>query len=137
MTMLDLRPQVVDVYGYAGDTLEIAVIVPTHYINGRNFDAQVRPVVGSDTVSASFVVVPPEEVNGPALLQLPSDVTRALVESGGTRVRLRDGGVTFEVMRFTGVWDCQLSMAGLDPVRTIVKGALYIDMDITDLPSGE
>lgn len=132
MAILDLRPQIVDVYGYAGDTLEIKVIVPTIYIAGRTFQAQVRPSAGSSTLSATFTIIEPTETNGPAILQLPSDVTRSLVETGGVKARFRNEGVTLNVMRYTGVWDCQLSLDGLDPVRTVVKGALYIDLDVTD-----
>lgn len=132
MAMLDLRPQVVDVYGYAGDTLEIAISVPTNYINGRTFNAQVRPAVGSTELSATFEVTEPVEPNGPAFIRLPSSITRELVQGpAAKRVRLRETGVTFEVVRFSGVWDCQLSLGGLDPVRTVSKGSLYIDMDVT------
>jgi hypothetical protein len=137
MAILDLRPQVVDVNGYAGDTLEIAVVVPTTYINGRTFSAQVRPVVGSDVLSATFEITEPVEPNGPAFLRLPSAVTRALVETGGARVRTRELGITTNIMRFSGVWDCQLSLNGGDPVRTVAKGALYIDMDVTEETPGQ
>lgn len=132
MTLLDLRPQVVDVYGYAGDTLEIILIVPTSYIAGRTFKAQVRPAAGSTTLDAEFVITEPVEVNGPAYLRIPSAVTRSLVDSGGALVRVRNEGTTRSVMRYAGVWDCQLSLGGLDPVRTVVKGALSIDLDVTD-----
>lgn len=132
MAILDLRPQVADVYVYAGDTCIITIVVSTNYIAGRTFQAQVRPAVGSDILSATFDVIEPTEPNGPAHLVLPSAVTRQLAEGGGARVRVRAEGVTYEVMRYTGVWDCQLSMDGLDPVRTLVKGSFYIDMDVTD-----
>lgn len=132
MAMLDLRPQIVDVYGYAGDTLEIHMVVSTNYIAGRTFKAQVRPSVGSAELSATFVITEPTEPNGPAILTLPSDVTRQLVQGAGQLVRVRNEGITYNVLRFTGVWDCQLSLAGSDPVRTMAKGALYVDMDVTD-----
>lgn len=131
MAVLDLRPQIADVMGYAGDTLIISVVVSTNYIAGRTFSAQVRPAVGSPEISATFDITEPTEPNGAAYLTLPSAVTRSLVESGGARVRLREGGVTYDVMRFSGVYDCQLSMNGGDPVRTVVKGTLTIDMDVT------
>lgn len=132
MATLDLRPQTVDVYGYAGDTLEIGIVVQTEYINGRTFSAQVRPAVGSVDVSATFEVTPPADVNGPAYIRLPSSVTRELAQGTGTLVRTRTEGVTSTVMRFSGVWDCQLSLNGSDPVKTVAKGALYIDMDVTE-----
>ena len=128
MSSLDVRPQVVDVAGYAGDTLTIRITAPDFY--GLDWSAQVRAAPDTDAVAATFEITAPAAADQPAILVLDADTTRALAGTG-TQLRVRRGAATVTIQRFTGVWDCQVSDAGTDPVRTLVQGGLTIDLDVT------
>ena len=128
MSSLDVRPQVVDVAGYAGDTLTIRILAPDFY--GLDWSAQVRAAPDTTTVAATFEITAPAAADQPAILVLDAATTRALADTGEV-IRVRRGAATVSVLRFTGVWDCQVSDAGSDPVRTLVQGGLTIDLDVT------
>lgn len=131
MSVLDVRPQSVDVLGYAGDTLTIQITAPAALVDGQTWSAEVRSSESATTVDATFDVIPPTVSDGPAYIVLDAADTRRLAGTGVLRrIRTREG-TTQEVIRYKGVWDCQVSNAGADPVRTLVKGTLVIDQDVT------
>lgn len=131
MGTLDVRPESVDILGYAGDTLTITVVAPASLVNAKAWTAEIRSAIDATTVDAEFVITPPTVADGPAYLVLDAATTRLLASSGVLRkIRTREG-TTVEVLRYKGVWDCQVSAAGLDPVRTLVKGTISIDQDVT------
>jgi hypothetical protein len=116
MAILNTRPATVDVTGYAGDTLIISVTAPTAFIAGRAWTAQVRASTAAATVDAEFVVTPPTQTDGPALVTLPAVDTARLAAAAS----------------YTGVWDVQLAPAGGgDPVTTLAAGRLIISADVT------
>lgn len=130
--VLDTTPQQVDINHYGGDTLTIRVTAPDSLVAGRNWAAQVRKTATATTVDATFTITPPEVPDGPAYLVLSSaDCSRLL--GIGTTVRVKDAntGLYAAQQQYTGFWDCQLSVAGADPVTTIVKGGITLVLDIT------
>jgi len=120
MATLNSSPQVVDLVGYAGDTLTVTVTAPTAFIAGREWLAQLRATAGAAAVDASFSISPPSVVDGPATLVLSAAQTAQLFNTS-------IGGKAY-----SGVWDCQLAPAGGgDPVTTLVQGRVTISGDVT------
>lgn len=107
-TTVDLRPDTVNLDGYAGDTLTLRVTVadPT-LVEGGTWLAQVKADHESAAVAA-FTVTPEEA--GSALLTLDAETTTTL--GGG----------------FVGQWDVQVTT---DTVRTLVRGKLSLAFDIS------
>lgn len=131
MTTLDARPQWVPLAGYGGDTLTVRVIVSDYAaVAGRRWDAQVRREPTSSGVDATFSIVPPAASGQPGVLTL-SAADAARLADMGTEVRVREGTQTLTVKRYEGVWDCQVSLGS--EVRTLVRGSIIIDKDITRL----
>lgn len=134
MSTLDLRPGVVDVLGYAGDTLRLDVrLENTDLLTGRTFAAQVRTSHDATSVLATFTVTPTAVG---AILVLPSDITSALGAAGVlVEIRRQGANTRTTVQRFAGVYDVQLADAATPPdTLTVVQGALTIDADVTRLP---
>lgn len=129
MAMLDVVPDTVDIRAYAGDTLTIRVTAPDALVGGLDWLAQVRTTDTDTTVAATFDITPPAVPDGPAYLVLPAATTRLLAGTLG-----RELPTTRSIIRFTGVWDVQVSDAGSDPVTTLARGQLTIDMDVSRLP---
>lgn len=131
MAALDATPDVVDVAGYAGDTLTISVTVPTDYIAGRVFTAQVRSTADAGVVDADFVITAPTVVDGAAFLVLPASETARLVQ-GAPLGRATLGGRTVTGNVYEGAWDVQLApVGGGDPVKTLARGKLTVAGDVT------
>jgi len=123
---LSTVPMVVDVHHYGGDTLNILVVVPAAVIAGRDWDAEVRANREAVDVDATFDVI----VGNTAdewYLQLPGSVVSDLLATKSVVVRVDGKPVT----RYVGVYDAQVSAAGLDPIQTLVQGTLTIDLDVT------
>jgi hypothetical protein len=119
MATLNSSPDLVDLVGYAGDTLTVTVTAPTSFIAGRVWAAQIRATAGASGVDATFIITPPTVTDGPATLVLPAAETARLFSSGVGKV-------------YAGVWDCQLAPAGGgDPVTTLAQGRLTIGGDVT------
>jgi hypothetical protein len=106
---IDLRPEAVDITGYAGDTLSVRVTVSDPAIvAGGTWTAQIRQTQSSAEIKATFAIT--IESPGVAVLTLAADDTDAL------------GG-------FVGVWDCQVTAGTV--ARTIVQGKISFDPDVT------
>ena len=127
MATLDTRPDTVDILHYAGDTLTLAIRAPSAYIAGRVWSASVRSTRSAATVDATFDIIEPTVVDGPAYVTLTSADTALL---GGLGVMVPgDGGLS--VKTYTGVWDVQVKHPSGDPVSTLVQGIIKIESDVT------
>ena len=133
MATLDTTPAVVDVTHYGGDTLTIEMTVPAAVTAASpDWSAQLRQARDSPSIDAEFTIIPPEVPGGLAYLVLDSATTSALVAGGAIVTRRREGRAV-TVVQYTGLYDCQVSDAGSDPVRTLIQGLLTIEMDVTRL----
>jgi hypothetical protein len=131
VSTLDTRPESVDVLAYAGDTLELTVVAPGSLVTGKTWKADVKATTDAVAIDASWDITPPVANGGPAFITLDSATTR-LLASMGTQTRAKNrAGKVVDVIRYTGVFDVQISLAGSDPVRTLLKGTLAIDQDVT------
>lgn len=128
---LSTVPQQVDVAAYVGDTLTIKVIAPSTVVSGMTWDAQVRLEPGAPDISAVFTIIPPTVANGPAYLELSSAQTSALFARHARAVRSTVAGRAVTNVVFSGVWDCQVSDNGTDPVRTLARGIITLEQDVT------
>jgi len=133
---LDTRPKKVDILHWAGDTLTVKVTAPASLTDGKVWDAHIKTAVGA-AVTAEWAITPPTISGGPAYLVLDSATTAAMA-AGQPVVYIepdsraqRAGVEPRAVQQFVGVWDCQVSFNGSDPVRTLVQGTLTIEMDVT------
>jgi hypothetical protein len=131
---LSTVPEIVNITHYGGDTLTIEVTPEAGLADGLDWNAQVRSSRTADPTSAVFVVTRPTAPGMPGYLVLPAAETARLCGTAPVvQVRLADGSL-FSVAEFQGVYDCQVSNAGSDPVTTIVQGNLIIQIDVTRLP---
>lgn len=130
MAVLDTRPEKVDLMLYGGDTFTLQIQAPAELTGGMAWSAQIRGGRDSGTVDAEFTITPPAESGGPAYLTLDSETTTLLVGSGVIITR-RVSGETRAIQKYAGEWDCQISVDGDDPVRTLVQGAISIELDVT------
>jgi len=114
VTLLDTRPQVVDVDHYGGDTLTLHIHISDALIGGREFSAQVRKTKSSTRVDAEFSVI---LVPGTG-----ADIVLSYVDC-------------LELTRrgdYEGFWDVQLAPAGGgDPVTTLAHGEMRVRSDVT------
>lgn len=120
--VINLVPKVVDFVIYAGDTLTFTVTAPASLTDGRDWNAQVKLSTDSSVPDATFAITPPASSGGPAYLTLTSASTTAL------------GALAKPGKQYSGVWDCQISAAGSDPVTTLVRGGLIVQRDVTRTP---
>lgn len=116
MSTLSTVPEVVDLACYAGDTLVIAVTLEAGFADGATWSAHVRAATGDPATVAVFQVTPPPTPGEPASLMLTGAQTAALV---------------VDVIRFVGVWDVQVSDAGIDPITTLARGTFTVSQDVT------
>jgi len=126
-------PDEVPITWTGGDTLTFSVTAPSSIVDGMEWLAQVRSAVDAP-VDATFQITPPTVANGPAYLTLPASETARLTTSLGRLVRVvRRGTVTGRtVQQYQGVWDVQVAApGGLDPVRTLAKGTLTLQSDVS------
>lgn len=130
MATLDTRPEPVDLLLYGGDTFTLVVQPATTAFDGLDWSAQIRGSRDAAAVDAEFTITPPGEPGGPAYLTLDSETTTLLV-NGGAVIRRRVGREVRAIQQYLGEWDCQVSAAGDDPVRTLVQGTITIELDVT------
>jgi len=134
MAIIDTRPKVQDVNHYGGDTLNLKVTAPADLVEGMTWNAQIKLDRETELVDATFVITTPTTPGGPAYLTLPAAECARLVAGSPVATVRNPDGTTRSAKVYTGVYDCQVSLAGLDPVRTLVQGKLMIDPDVTRLP---
>jgi hypothetical protein len=130
MAVLRTVPEPVDLEGWAGDTLLRTVTVPTAFIAGRVWSAQVRASRDATQIDATFVIVEPTTTDGPASIYLRAEDTARLVAgrtAGSARFTSASVGVGY-----SGVWDVQLAPAGGgDPTTTLAYGQVTLFGDVT------
>lgn len=129
MGTLDVRPDLVELWGYGGDDLDVKITAPSSLVSGATWKAQVRSDAQSTTVGAEFAVTPPAVADGPAYLHLSGAQTRALADAG-TLVSVRVGAASYPVQRYSGWWDVQVTFPS-GSVKTLSRGPLVVDMDVT------
>jgi hypothetical protein len=114
VTILDTRPQIVDIDHYGGDTLPVHIKISDALIGGRVFTAQVRKTKNSQKIDGTFTVIIVAGVG--ADIFLPSATCLELTRRGD----------------YEGYWDVQLApVGGGDPVTTLAHGELRIHSDVT------
>ena len=119
-------PASVPITWLGGDTLTFTVTAPSTVVDGMEWLAQVRADVGAP-VDATFTITTPTVPDGPATLTLPAAETARLVGLGQV---VRSGART--VQQYKGVWDVQVAApGGVDPVRTLAKGSLTLEADVS------
>lgn len=140
MSIIDTRPQIVDIYHYAGDTLTIQVVVSDGMSTGMTWRAQVRTSRDITSPDASFTISPTADG---AVLTMPASETTRLAQEGGvllTGLELRNAVAitptalppgTVTMLRYSGEWDVQISAPGGDPVTTLAQGKFTLDMDVS------
>lgn len=139
MADLSTLPQIANVKHYAGDTLTIKVTAPAALTDGKTWKAVIKNAVSDTEIDASFQITPPAVSGGPAYLTLRAADSKALVTGQpvvmkvpeSTRLSQMASATPMAVQQYTGVWDCQISLAGSDPVRTLCKGTFLVEMDVT------
>ena len=115
-TSLNAVPETVNITAYGGDTLRIEVTVAAGIADGLDWNAQIRADRTAATVDASFAIVPPSSPGAKAILTLPATVSTALIGA---------------LPEYKGVWDCQVSDGGADPVITLIQGTFNLKIDVT------
>src|SRR5512144_3119905 len=135
MAVLDTRPQSVDLYHYAGDTLTVQIRAPSSLVAGKTWTAQVRSTRQATVVDATFAITVPTVTDGPAYLVMTSVDTARLPAELGTPIRVIKGtgaeATAVMIQTYQGVWDCQVrATSGTDPVTTLVSGAIKIEADV-------
>lgn len=121
--LIDTRPQIVDIWHYAGDTLPIGVNTTDNF-STATWTGEVRLDHADATADAtfSFVVDP----GGSGAVAILSDVdTRALNDLGNP---VTEDGKTFT--RYEGIYDIQIEAVD-GTVRTLFRGSIKIDSDVT------
>ena len=132
MAVIDGTPEVVDIIWLAGDTLTIAVHAPGSLTDGKTWNAHVKSATDAVVIDAEFDITPPTVSGGAAYLVLPAAITASLAGAGvPARIKNKSGFGTTAVQQYSGVWDCQLSVNGSDPVKTVAAGTLTIRQDVT------
>lgn len=131
MATLDTTPQIVDIKHYGGDTLTVKVTAPAEVTDGMTWAAQIKAARDAPTPDAEFDIAAPAASGDPAFLTLTAADSAALVAGTPVVTKRGSNGITRSVQQYVGVWDCQVSAAGLDPVRTLVQGSITLEMDVT------
>lgn len=133
MASLSTVPDVVDIDHYGGDTLTVRIDLPDEFTSAAmEWRAQIKGTREQTTPDAEFAITEPSGPGTPAFLVLSSEESGRLVGTGSiVRVRAKDGSLRV-IRRYVGQWDVQVSGAGgADPVRTLVQGAMKIEIDVT------
>lgn len=132
MADIDLRPQVVNILAYAGNTVPLTIVVPAGVADNFIWSGQLKATRDSDVVDAEFVITEPASPGEPAYAML-SAVDTARLAGVAPMIRKRSvAGVTMEVRSYSGEYDIQAKHPmDPDPVYTWVQGTLTIDLDVT------
>jgi len=129
---LDTRPEIKNIIHYAGDTLTIRVTAPASLTDTMTtWLAQIKANRDLDVVAATFDVTTPVISGGPAYLVLPGAVSSALVEGLPVLTVRAPDGTTRAVKQYIGEYDCQISVGGTDPIRTLVQGSIIFEQDVS------
>lgn len=153
-TTIDVRPEVVEIKAYAGDTLSFDIMTVDIYSagNGWNWQGQVRITHDegdTPTIADGQFEFTNEDptFNDPTYFPgmqykitcvLPSNVTRDLaaqVTSGIDPGYVKPGtDPKSSLLTFSGIFDIQVVDGSTPPnVKTLVQGTITLDADVTRL----
>jgi hypothetical protein len=130
VTDIDLRPKVMNILCYAGDTVVFAVKIPWATAVGKAWKGQVRLVRDAAEPDAEFIITPPAADGDAAYVMMPAADTKRLAGQAPV-VRAMNAGSLAEMRVYSGVYDVQISDAGSDPVNTLVQGAFTVELDVS------
>lgn len=136
---IDTRPKEVDIFHYAGDTLLFTVTPPAGFVDGYQWNGQIRKTrEATSPIDAVFQITPPPEPGAKALVILKAEDCARLAGTGVLVRRRTPSGNSSSMLSYTGVWDVQVKPPGAvaDPVITLVHGAITLDLDVTRLVPG-
>ena len=131
MTDIDLRPKVMNLLVYAGDTVVFAVIIPWATAAGKTWKGQVRLTRDAAEPDAEFVITPPAAEGGSAYVMMPAADTKRLAGQSPVVRAMSSAGSLAEMRVYAGVYDVQISDAGSDPVNTLVQGSFTVELDVS------
>jgi hypothetical protein len=131
MTDIDLRPKVMNLLCYSGDTVAFTVTIPWANAAGKEWQAQVRSARDASEPDAEFTIVPPGGDGDPAIVTLASEDTKRLAGQAPVVRAMSAAGSLAEMRVYSGVYDVQISDGGSDPVNTLLQGSLTIELDVT------
>lgn len=131
MASVSTVPTVVDIVTYAGDTFDLEVRAAAEVTDGKQWSAEIRADRASAPVDATFVITEPTEPGGSAYLRLTAADSARLARGAPVVQKRMPDGSTRAVQQYSGVYDCEVSLAGSDPVRTLVQGTIKIELDVT------
>lgn len=130
--MLNFVPATEDIKAYGGDSVSIEIKAPALITDDMEWHAEVRSAKDSPVVDATFIITPPVVSGGPAYILLSSVDTARLSGTAPVVTRRTPEGVTRSIQLYEGVYDCQVRpVVGVDPVTTLVKGTITIELDVT------
>lgn len=136
MSVIDARPQGVELKAYAGDTFSFKIITDVDY-STYTWTGQIRSIHSDQVVDASFDFSVPVLVEGKweTFVTLSADSSQALadlvVEPPVTPSILNVGkpSTKTSVNTYNGVWDIQVKTG--EVVKTLVQGTITVDEDVT------
>ena len=132
MATISTIPTIVDVTHYGGDTFTLEIKAAPEVTEGMVWNADIKLGRDTDTIDASFTIVPPPPGGGSAYATLSSVDSARLVGSAAIVTRRSVTGTQLSIQKYIGVWDCQVSHpTNPDPVRTLVQGSFSIEIDVT------
>lgn len=131
MTDIDLRPKVMNLLAYAGDTVAFTVTIPWANAAGKDWKAQVRRTRDQAEPDAEFIITPPAGDGDPAYVLLAAIDTKRLAGQAPAVRAMSAAGSLAEMRVYSGVYDVQISDGGSDPVNTLVQGSLTIELDVS------
>lgn len=134
MASVSTVPTVVDIVTYAGDTFDLEIRAAAEVTDGKQWNAEIRADRDAAPVDATFAITVPTESGGPAYLRLTAADSARLARGAPVVQKRMPDGSTRAVQQYSGVYDCEVSLAGSDPVRTLVQGTIKIELDVTRAP---
>jgi hypothetical protein len=143
MATIDTRPQSIDIFAYAGDTLTLRIVtdvdytqhVWTGYVKSDHteqpFDAEFTFEIpeGSSFGFPMNAVLSATDTAALATLVTRSVQKPVFTKAGTTSVATQ---AIIAPVQYSGIWDIQVQLD--DVVTTLVRGTIQIDADITRLP---
>lgn len=125
MTVIDTRPNTLDIKSYGGDDLPLRVNVNGADYSGAVWKAQVK-LDHDSAADAEFQIT--VDALGADLVLLADDVA-ALMELGTPELPVYGAKPTSIVRKYLGVWDLQVDDNG--SVKTLIQGLFEVYADVT------
>jgi hypothetical protein len=141
MATIDTRPQSIDIFAYAGDTLVLNIVTDVDYslhtwtgyiksdFTEQPFDAEFAFDHPDNNLPTGFLTkatISATDTSGLTALVLNRVNKPTFTKAGTTSASLREINAPIQ---YTGVWDIQVKLD--DVVTTLVRGTIQIDGDVT------